>query len=138
MFCLLKMAILFKFNHLVETVEVSLRDVLHRVGLLFGLWSLEKRLTDLYAGGFTTGHSLCNRVRSQILELCSSLKDDAASLADTIAPPDFALNSVLGHSDGQVYKRLVGGFLQNDMMSRPPWWMDLLDKPKVESIPAKL
>ncbi|OQR80326.1 peroxisomal acyl-coenzyme A oxidase 3-like [Tropilaelaps mercedesae] len=135
----IEMAILSKFNQLVETAEPSLRDVLHRVGLLFGLWSLEKRLGDLYAGGFATDSSLSVRMRNQILSLCSSLKDDAVALADTISPPDFALNSVLGHSDGQVYKRLMAGFLQTDgAMARIPWWMELLDKPHMDSILAKL
>lgn len=34
--------------------------------------------------------------------MCLELKDDAVSLVDVIAPPDFVLNSALGRSDGEV------------------------------------
>jgi acyl-CoA oxidase len=41
-------------------------------------------------------------VKGSIIELCSSLKDEAVTLADAIVPPDFILNSVLAASNGKV------------------------------------
>lgn len=41
-------------------------------------------------------------IKGSIIDLCSSLKNEAVSLADAIVPPDFILNSVLGSSNGKV------------------------------------
>ena len=56
----------------------------------------------LILGGFFSGSSPARRVRSEILRLCGALKPEAVALVDIIAPPDFILNSPIGHSDGQV------------------------------------
>lgn len=40
--------------------------------------------------------------KEAVIDLCARLKPEAVALADAIAPTDFVLNSVLGHSDGQV------------------------------------
>lgn len=55
-----------------------------------------------FAGGYVSGALPATILRDGILDLCSELKDDAVSLADVIAPCDFALNSALGMSDGEV------------------------------------
>nr|CAD7205745.1 unnamed protein product [Timema douglasi] len=41
-------------------------------------------------------------VKRGILSLCSELKSESVALVDVLAPPDFILNSALGHSDGQL------------------------------------
>ncbi len=41
-------------------------------------------------------------LRDSIVKLCVGLKNNAVSLVDCIAPPDFVLNSALGHSSGEV------------------------------------
>ncbi|XP_022658640.1 peroxisomal acyl-coenzyme A oxidase 3-like [Varroa destructor] len=137
----IEMVILKRFDRLCEEVCVKgvPRVLLTRITLTFGLWCLEKRLTDLYAGGFTAGPDLPGIMRSQLLSLCAILKDESVSLADAIAPPDFALQSVLGHSDGDIYKRIMQGFVDGDNMGRVSWWTEFLNKPKVNSLPlAKL
>lgn len=53
-------------------------------------------------GGFAHGNVFGDRVRSQLLKYCAEMKDAAVSVADALAPPDFALNSVIGKSDGKV------------------------------------
>lgn len=35
--------------------------------------------------------------------LLTQLKDDAVSLVDAIAPPDFILNAPIARADGEVY-----------------------------------
>ncbi|KFM57598.1 Peroxisomal acyl-coenzyme A oxidase 3, partial [Stegodyphus mimosarum] len=78
-------------------------------------------------------------MKQAMLKLCSELKDDAVSLVDVIAPPDFILNSALGKSDGQVYKNLYTAIIQTPgSLDRAPWWKDFLQKPKVHSLQAKL
>ncbi|OQR75123.1 peroxisomal acyl-coenzyme A oxidase 3-like [Tropilaelaps mercedesae] len=137
----IEMVILKCFDQLSEEVSGKgvPRVLLIRITLTFGLWCLEKRLSDLYAGGYTSGPSLLRRIRNQILALCTELKNEAVSLADAIAPPDFALQSVLGHSDGDVYKRLMQSFVNGANVGRVPWWTEFLSKPSVSSLPlAKL
>ena len=53
-------------------------------------------------GGYFQGSAPARLVRDSILRLCRELKPDAVALVDVIAPPDFILNSPIGHSDGQV------------------------------------
>lgn len=70
---------------------------------LFGAITLEKRLGDLYAGGFASPNSnMDNFLREGIIILCKKLVDNAVALVDVLAPPDFVLNSPLGMSDGEV------------------------------------
>lgn len=41
-------------------------------------------------------------VKDSILHLCDVLKPESMGIIDGMAPPDFAVNSVLGRSDGKV------------------------------------
>lgn len=56
----------------------------------------------LLKGGYANGPLPSIIVKGSIIELCASLKNEAVTLADAIAPPDFILNSVLGASNGKV------------------------------------
>ncbi|KAJ6216003.1 hypothetical protein RDWZM_010503 [Blomia tropicalis] len=84
----------------------SIRHVLTRLGLLYGLWSLDAHSATLYEGGYFHGSEPSRLVRSAILNLCEQLKPDAIALVDTFAPTDFVLNSVLGKSDGKIYENI--------------------------------
>uniref|UniRef100_A0A2R5LF03 Acyl-coenzyme A oxidase n=1 Tax=Ornithodoros turicata TaxID=34597 RepID=A0A2R5LF03_9ACAR len=146
-FCMRELALAYIEHTIVEKFQGFINDVkdpqlavvLQRLNTLFGLWSLEKRLGDLYGGGFCTGETPKVLIREGILQLCSDLKNDAVALADVIAPPDIALNSILGCSDGQVYKKLYQSFLHSPgSMQRAPWWKEFLDKPVMGSLLAKL
>lgn len=85
-----------------EATDVSIKNVLLKLFSLYGLWTLEKFLSTLYEGGYMQGPQGSRLVHEAILSLCSDIKNDAVALVDAVAPPDFALNSVLGASDGQV------------------------------------
>ncbi|XP_041457077.1 peroxisomal acyl-coenzyme A oxidase 3-like isoform X1 [Lytechinus variegatus] len=114
--------------------------VLTKLCSLYGLWSLEKHMATLYQGGYISGSHPASLFRDSILKLCRELKDEAVALIDVLAPPDFILNSPIGASDGQVYKRLYNAILQTpNCLERPSWWKEFLDKPAVGSLlPAKL
>lgn len=80
------------------------REVLTKLCSLFGAVTLEKRLGDLYGGGFASPNSnMDNFLREGIIVLCKDLVDNAVALVDVLAPPDFILNSALGMSDGEVF-----------------------------------
>jgi acyl-CoA oxidase len=111
-----------------EADDVNNRNVLLRLFSLYGLWSLEKFLATLYEGGYAQGPQATHLIHEGILKLCSDIKDDAVALIDVIAPPDFILNSVLGASDGEVYKHLQSAMFRSPYaMSRPSWWQDIVN-----------
>ncbi|XP_022101091.1 peroxisomal acyl-coenzyme A oxidase 3-like [Acanthaster planci] len=112
-----------------DDINPSLRTVLLKLGSLYGLWSLEKHAATLYQGGYFSGSGPAHLIRDAILTLCSQLKDEAVALVDVFAPPDFILNSPIGASDGQVYKRLYAAFLQTPgSLERPSWWKEFAKK----------
>ncbi|KAG5318236.1 ACOX3 oxidase, partial [Pseudoatta argentina] len=79
------------------------REVLTKLCSLFGAITLEKRLGDLYSGGYASPNSNIDHfLRKGIIMLCRDLVDNAVALVDVLAPPDFILNSALGMSDGEV------------------------------------
>ncbi|CAH0555764.1 unnamed protein product [Brassicogethes aeneus] len=117
---------------MLETINQSpdgnIKHVLERIFSLYGLWSLQKHTTVFYKGGYASGPNITDFIQNQVLKLCSELKDDAISLVDVIAPPDFILNSVLGHSNGEVYKNLQSAIFRSPhAMSRPSWWQDIVN-----------
>lgn len=53
-------------------------------------------------GCFAVGSKFADTVRNELLNCCGKIKDVAVSIVDALAPPDFALNSVIARSDGLV------------------------------------
>lgn len=86
------------------TNDKSMTRVFERLGLLYGLWTLEREryLVLLYEGGYATGPALVQLINQSVMKLCSALKPDIMGVIDALAPPDFVLNSVIGKSDGLV------------------------------------
>lgn len=95
-----------------ENVSDNIRRVLEKIMCLYGLWSLEKYIGTFYQWGYMNGPQDADLLRESVLQLCRDLKCEAVALVDAIAPPDFVLNSVLGVSDGEVYKHLQNALLQ--------------------------
>ncbi|GFQ87345.1 peroxisomal acyl-coenzyme A oxidase 3 [Trichonephila clavata] len=122
-----------------EQSDSGITEVLTQLFQLYGLWSMEKHLSTFYEGNYCTNPLASKLIKEGILKLCEDIKDQAVSLADAIAPPDFILNSALGKSDGQVYKNLYECILNTPgALERPAWWREFVVKPEVRSIKAKL
>ncbi|KAG8199728.1 hypothetical protein JTE90_000824 [Oedothorax gibbosus] len=122
-----------------EAAGTNLSDIFHRLGCLYGLWSLKKYFAVLHEGGFCEKRNDSTLIKQAILQLCSELKDDAVSLVDVISPPDFILNSAIGRSDGEVYKNMYDAIIQTPgSLERPTWWKEFMQKPNVHSLQAKL
>ncbi|XP_053625222.1 peroxisomal acyl-coenzyme A oxidase 3 [Plodia interpunctella] len=118
----------------IEKKDVTLQPVLKQLFLLYGLWSLDKHLVELYQGGFAVGEACARLLRDAILELCAGLKDRVVSVVDALAPTDFVLNSVLGKSDGNLYQNLQKALYSNPgTFERASWWRDVVNMP-----PSKL
>ncbi|XP_020298492.1 peroxisomal acyl-coenzyme A oxidase 3-like isoform X2 [Pseudomyrmex gracilis] len=106
------------------------REVLTKLCSLFAAVTLEKRMGDLYAGGYASPNSnIDGFLREGIITLCKELASDAVALIDVLAPPDFVVNSPLGMSDGQVYKHMKEWIFENkENFERPSWWREIRPK----------
>ena len=88
-------------------ITSTLRPILELVCQIYGFWCLERHLASYYQGGFAAGsttaqNSFADIVQTELLRLCGELKDSSVAVVDALAPPDFALNSIIGRSDGLV------------------------------------
>ncbi|KAF8971984.1 acyl-coenzyme A oxidase [Entomortierella lignicola] len=79
--------------------------VLERLSHLHALHTIQTNLADFVEDGYLSP-AQCNSLRSQVKILVASLADEAIGLVDAFDHPDFLLNSALGASDGDAYKRL--------------------------------
>lgn len=124
----------------VEELEAPLAKVLERMGILYGLWALEKNLSTLYQAEYLVGPKPTQFIHEGILRLCGELKDDAVALADAMAPDDFILNSALGKSDGQIYKNIYDSIMNaKNAMQRPDWYREFTDnKPIIAYLKPRL
>jgi acyl-CoA oxidase len=105
-------------------ISEQLRAVLKSLTALFGATNLMKHLSALTQGGYFQSNTSA-ALQTAIEQLCEKLKPDAVALIDAVAPSDFALNSALGHSDGQVYRHLEK-HMASSMKSRPDWWQQVV------------
>ncbi|CAG5051017.1 unnamed protein product [Parnassius apollo] len=120
----------FILNHFYNTAkefhDVECRRVLLELVALYGAFMLEKHMATLYIGGYLHGEQGA-MLREAVLRRCAGLARSAVALADTLAPPDWCLNSVLGMADGEVYKHIQNNVMTYPgAMSRPEWWRDVV------------
>ncbi|XP_019854129.1 PREDICTED: peroxisomal acyl-coenzyme A oxidase 3-like [Amphimedon queenslandica] len=106
-------------------------NVLKLLGLLYGLWSLQKHSAWLCQGEYFTQPSHIQSMRNNILLICEKIKNDAVSLIDAIAPPDWMLGP-LGQSDGDVYRHLYNAMSSEPGANeKPNWWKEIATPPQV-------
>lgn len=116
-------------------VSKEIGATLQKTYFIYAYWCLEKHMTSFYEGGFAAGGSFADEVRKTLLEYCSQYKDVSVAVADALAPPDFALDSVIGKADGLLYENLQNEFMTNEgALERPSWWQDVV----VKQVKAKL
>ncbi|XP_077292110.1 peroxisomal acyl-coenzyme A oxidase 3-like [Arctopsyche grandis] len=118
---------LFYSRQVLSRLDNTLKPVLQKLYILYGLWCLDKHLIYFYQGGYANSPKFSEFVKEGILKLCSELKPEAVAIADALAPPDFVLNSVLGKSDGMLYQNLQTAMWHNrGAMERPSWWTEII------------
>lgn len=124
------LALLFFLEELQKKDE-ELQPVLRKLFLLYGLWSLDGHLVELYQGGFAAGEDCAGAVRDAVLQLCAELEGEVVGVVDALAPTDFVLNSVLGNSDGNLYQNLQKTLFSNPgAFERARWWQEVVNVPK--------
>lgn len=110
-------------------VSMEIRVTLNKTYLIYAYWCLSKHMAHFYQGGFACGPTFADRVQRALLEYCSQFKDVAVTVADALAPPDFALDSVIAKADGLLYENLQNEFMTNEgALERPSWWQDVVVK----------
>lgn len=80
--------------------------VMGRMCGLFGLGLMEAGVGDLLEGGWISGPQAA-AARTQHRQLLAALRPEAVALVDAFGWEDYALNSALGRSDGDVYTSLL-------------------------------
>ncbi|XP_030561904.1 peroxisomal acyl-coenzyme A oxidase 3 [Drosophila novamexicana] len=109
------------------SLEPPYANVLRVLYDVYAMWLLENHMTTFYVGGFAVGGAFAAAVQERLLQSCAQLKDVAVSVADAIAPPDFALNSIIARADGLLYENLQNEFMTNEgAFQRPAWWRDVI------------
>lgn len=107
--------------------------VLLKLLSLYGANLITKYESFFYQGGYMSDPTASELYQNGILNLLKELKNEAISLVDVIALPDFALNTTLGKSDGKIYERIEADMYQTKgVFERPDWWKDLICKDYVK------
>merc|ERR1712223_1028942 len=107
-------------THPIQSIG-STNDVIAR---LYASWTLEQHEGDLAVHNVLEPQSLA-LVRSDVLAQSEALAPESVLLTDVLAPPDFILNSALGHSSGDVYHQLHQAFLSvPNGFKRAPFWQE--------------
>ncbi|XP_073986322.1 peroxisomal acyl-coenzyme A oxidase 3-like isoform X2 [Rhodnius prolixus] len=115
--------LLQKFVEFAESQSGQIRNVLITLSSLLGSWLIERHMNLFFEGGYCSNNELVEYIQRGVIELCSTLKDEAVSLVDAISPPDFIINSPLGYADGNVYKHLEASLYQSPgTFNKPDWW----------------
>lgn len=87
---------------------------------------IKNYLSTMYEGEFLKDINGGDLLRAGILEILPLLKNEAISLIDAIAPPDFIVDSPLGMADGRVYDHLKSVIFQTpETFERVEWWKDI-------------
>ena len=125
------------------------KNVMEKIGVLFGLRTLSVHIGHLHEysifsdpqhSRFTnfiiasTIHNfqnivslLCRALYDLVPVVCRELKPNALALVDAVAPPDFVLNSAIGHSSGRIYDQLKEAFYRSpDTFERAPHWREIV------------
>lgn len=119
----------------------ELERLIQQMALLYGLWSLEKWTPYLYESGvLSSGSTDLRQMRDRVLTLCESLKDNALSLVEVFAAPDWVLRSSLAKADGNLYENLYEAITKNaGCFERPKWYEEFtVRKPVLGSLKPKL
>jgi len=101
------------------------KQPLHDIYMLYGLWVIEKNLGNFFQGGYFQNNDQAELIREEILSYCLAIKPYSLSVVDALAPPDWVLNSPIGHSNLKPLKNLYDAMVTPESQQRPDWWKEL-------------
>ncbi|KAI7897396.1 acyl-CoA dehydrogenase/oxidase C-terminal [Mucor mucedo] len=118
-----------RFADGVSKVTGSLHDVLIKVCLLYGLYSIEEN-----AGAFLQyeyfSPAQIEFIRSSVNILCKDVREQAIPLVDSFNLSDYMINSPLGRKDGNVYVHYFDQVKRSNPQTQHPYF-DRLIKPLI-------
>ena len=113
-----------RFAEFLEQVAEPERSILVDLLVLFILKFFEENLSLLFESGYATNGELNRWMENRQLDLCAKLRHELVALVDVFAPPDHILNSVLGRSDGDVYRAIDRVVRTRSQTFEIPSWIE--------------
>mmetsp|Transcript_17772 Transcript_17772/g.17743 ORF Transcript_17772/g.17743 Transcript_17772/m.17743 type:complete len:483 (+) Transcript_17772:639-2087(+) len=104
--------------------DETLGRIMRKYWLLYTIGVIEKSLVVFMEHLFNSSH--IKIVRDSIMRLCNELAEDSIRIIDALAPPDLVIGSVLGVSDGQIYKKMIETVEKSKRVYEKPEWLPLL------------
>ncbi|KAJ3044215.1 fatty-acyl coenzyme A oxidase [Rhizophlyctis rosea] len=96
-----------RFRDAVGRAPAELRDVVERLCLLYGLYTIGENSGAFLQYGYFTPEQI-DWIRAEVTRLCREVRADAVPLTDSFNYSDFVLNSPLGRYDGNAYESYFG------------------------------
>ena len=88
-----------------SNIPIDTRAVLADLYRLYALYTMDNEAREFQASGAVSPEVL-NSLRPRILDLMTRVRPHAVKLVDSLAIPDYLLDSALGRYDGKVYEDL--------------------------------
>lgn len=89
-----------------DTANSKIGQALQRVAILFCLSTLEQEAADFLTSGYLSPDQAL-MIKQHMISVLKSIRPDVVALVDAFGFPDYLLNSALGESKGDVYKKMT-------------------------------
>ncbi|RCH91857.1 fatty-acyl coenzyme A oxidase [Rhizopus stolonifer] len=119
-----------RFADGVSKTSGDLYDILIKVCLLYGLYSIEENAGAFLEYQYFTPPQI-EFVRSSVNRLCKQVRDQAIPLVDAFNLSDYVINSPLGRRDGNVYVHYFDQVKRSNPQGQHPYF-DRLIKPLIQ------
>ncbi|KAI8991758.1 acyl-CoA dehydrogenase/oxidase C-terminal [Mycotypha africana] len=118
-----------RFADGVSKVTGNLFDILEKLCLLYGLYTIEENAGAFLQYEYFTPAQI-EFVRSIVNKLCKEARDQAIPLVDAFNLSDYIINSPLGRKDGNVYVHYFDQVRRSNPQGEHPYF-DRLIKPLI-------
>jgi acyl-CoA oxidase len=123
----------YLFNRFADGVSKAsggLYDILIKVCLLYGLYSIEENAGAFLQYEYFTPAQI-EFIRSSVNSLCKDVRDQSIPLVDSFNLSDYMINSPLGRKDGNVYVHYFDQVKRSNPQGEHPYFNRLI-KPLIE------
>jgi acyl-CoA oxidase len=117
-----------RFMGAVDKAPVGLRAVLAQLCSLYALNSVSEQAGWFLQFGYFRPEHL-TRIQARVLELLEELRPQAVALTDAFGYTDYVINSPLGCSDGDIYRRIFERTVQANPPTKPHAYFERVIKP---------